>query len=84
MKVSMPIPQSPTLPAYREEMLKFIEENLFEEETQSTTSTTTISTTTTTESTTTTTYALTTEADGSLELIDDQGNRALLSCLVSL
>jgi len=46
MKVSMPMPQSPSLPAYRAEMLNFIEENYvtIEEGTSTTTSTTTTTT----------------------------------------
>ena len=71
MKVSMPMPLSPSLPAYREELLNFIEENYVTEETVTTavlSTTTTISSTTTTMSTTTTTYA-------SLDLIEEQGNR---------
>lgn len=69
MKVSMPMPLSPSLPAYREELLNFIEENYVTAETTTVSSTTTtISSTTTTMSTTTTTY-------GSLDLIEEQGNR---------
>jgi len=68
MKVSMPMPLSPSLPAYREELLNFIEENYVTVETTTVSSTTTtISSTTTTMSTTTTTY-------GSLDLIEEQGN----------
>ena len=75
MKVSMPMPQSPSLPAYRAEMLNFIEENYVTVEEG--TSTTTSTTTTTTMSTTTTTYLTTT--DGSLGLIEEQGNHLEIS-----
>ena len=69
------MPQSPSLPAYRAEMLNFIEENYVTVEEG--TSTTTSTTTTTTMSTTTTTYLTTT--DGSLGLIEEQGNHSEIS-----
>ena len=68
MKVSMPMPMSPSLPAYREELLNFIQDNLIEE-TMSTSPTTSPSTTPISPSPTT--LSTTTS---SLTVIDSQGN----------